>query len=159
MFPFLVRSVSSSGEIAYALCDPLVDRHLEFVRGRCRASGRARSPPPSGGRCARAARCSLDDGPLHRPIDRVREQEEYAPSADVLPLESDDIVGDPNSPLPWRLEDAPEMSLWNPERAAQNVSLESCDHGTERRIGMRPQAGGRGRGGRASSPSFSVACP
>lgn len=35
-FPCLVRSVSSSGEVAYALGDPLVDRYLEFVRGRCR---------------------------------------------------------------------------------------------------------------------------
>jgi site-specific recombinase XerD len=38
MFPCLVRSVSSSGEVAYALGDPLVDRYLEFVRGRCRAN-------------------------------------------------------------------------------------------------------------------------
>ncbi len=38
MFPCLVRSVSSSGEASYALGDPLVDRYLEFVRGRCRAN-------------------------------------------------------------------------------------------------------------------------
>ncbi len=35
-FPVLVRSVSLSGEASYALGDPLVDRYLEFVRGRCR---------------------------------------------------------------------------------------------------------------------------
>ena len=35
-FPCLVRSVSSSGEASYGLGDPLVDRYLEFVRGRCR---------------------------------------------------------------------------------------------------------------------------
>jgi site-specific recombinase XerD len=38
MFPCLVRSVSSSGEASYALGDPLVDRYLEFVQGRCRAN-------------------------------------------------------------------------------------------------------------------------
>jgi site-specific recombinase XerD len=38
MFPCLVRSVSSCGETSYALGDPLVDRYLEFVRGRCRAN-------------------------------------------------------------------------------------------------------------------------
>ena len=37
-FPVLVRSVSPSGEASYALGDPLVDRYLEFVRGRCRAN-------------------------------------------------------------------------------------------------------------------------
>jgi integrase/recombinase XerD len=35
-FPCLVRSVSPSGEIRYALGDPFVDRYLEFVAGRCR---------------------------------------------------------------------------------------------------------------------------
>ena len=35
-FPCLVRSVSPSGEARYALGDPLVDRYLEFVAGRCR---------------------------------------------------------------------------------------------------------------------------
>ncbi|CAN5758745.1 tyrosine recombinase XerC [soil metagenome] len=35
-FPWLVRSVSPSGETRYALGDPLVDRYLEFVAGRCR---------------------------------------------------------------------------------------------------------------------------
>ena len=35
-FPFLVRSVSPSGEARYALGDPFVDRYLEFVAGRCR---------------------------------------------------------------------------------------------------------------------------
>jgi integrase/recombinase XerD len=35
-FPFLVRSVSPSGELRYALGDPFVDRYLEFVAGRCR---------------------------------------------------------------------------------------------------------------------------
>ncbi len=35
-FPCLVRSVSTSGEARYALGDPLVDRYLEFVAGRCR---------------------------------------------------------------------------------------------------------------------------
>ena len=34
--PCLVRSVSPSGEARYALGDPLVDRYLEFVAGRCR---------------------------------------------------------------------------------------------------------------------------
>ena len=37
-FPCLVRSVSPSGEPRYALGDPLVDRYLEFVAGRCRAN-------------------------------------------------------------------------------------------------------------------------
>ena len=37
-FPVLVRSVSPSGEASYVLGDPLVDRYLEFVRGRCRAN-------------------------------------------------------------------------------------------------------------------------
>ena len=37
-FPVLVRSVSPSGEASYALGDPLVDRYLAFVRGRCRAN-------------------------------------------------------------------------------------------------------------------------
>jgi integrase/recombinase XerD len=37
-FPCLVRSVSPSGEASYVLGDPLVDRYLEFVRGRCRAN-------------------------------------------------------------------------------------------------------------------------
>ena len=35
-FPCLVRSVSSSGVVRYALGDPLVDRYLEFVAGRAR---------------------------------------------------------------------------------------------------------------------------
>ena len=35
-FPCLVRSVSGSGEVRYPLGDPLVDRYLEFVAGRCR---------------------------------------------------------------------------------------------------------------------------
>jgi integrase/recombinase XerD len=35
-FPCLVRSVSPAGETRYALGDPLVDRYLEFVAGRCR---------------------------------------------------------------------------------------------------------------------------
>ena len=35
-FPFLVRSVSASGEARYSLGDPFVDRYLEFVAGRCR---------------------------------------------------------------------------------------------------------------------------
>ena len=35
-FPCLVRSVSPSGEVRYALGDPFVDRYLEFVAGRCR---------------------------------------------------------------------------------------------------------------------------
>jgi integrase/recombinase XerD len=36
IFPSLVRSVSPSGELRYALGHPLVDRYLEFVAGRCR---------------------------------------------------------------------------------------------------------------------------
>jgi integrase/recombinase XerD len=35
-FPCLVRSISPSGEARYWLGDPLVDRYLEFVAGRCR---------------------------------------------------------------------------------------------------------------------------
>ena len=35
-FPCLVRSVSPAGETRYAVGDPLVDRYLEFVAGRCR---------------------------------------------------------------------------------------------------------------------------
>jgi integrase/recombinase XerD len=35
-FPCLVRSVSPSGELRYALGDRFVDRYLEFVAGRCR---------------------------------------------------------------------------------------------------------------------------
>jgi site-specific recombinase XerD len=35
-FPVLVRSVSPSGEIRYALGERLVDSYLEFVAGRCR---------------------------------------------------------------------------------------------------------------------------
>src|SRR3954463_12733215 len=35
-FPYLVRSVSPSGEPRYALGEPLVDGYLEFVAGRCR---------------------------------------------------------------------------------------------------------------------------
>jgi len=35
-FPVLVRSVSASGAARYVLGDPLVDRYLEFVAGRCR---------------------------------------------------------------------------------------------------------------------------
>jgi len=34
--PFLVRSMSASGAVRYALGDPLVDRYLEFVAGRAR---------------------------------------------------------------------------------------------------------------------------
>jgi integrase/recombinase XerD len=37
-FPCLVRSVSPAGEVRYVLGDPLVDRYLEFVAGRCRAN-------------------------------------------------------------------------------------------------------------------------
>jgi integrase/recombinase XerD len=37
-FPCLVRSVSPSGETRYVLGDPLVDRYLAFVGGRCRAN-------------------------------------------------------------------------------------------------------------------------
>ena len=37
-FPVLVRSVSPSGETRYVLGDPVVDRYLEFVGGRCRAN-------------------------------------------------------------------------------------------------------------------------
>ena len=33
-FPWLVRSVTRSGEARYRLGDPLVDRYLEFVAGR-----------------------------------------------------------------------------------------------------------------------------
>jgi site-specific recombinase XerD len=35
-FPSLVRSASPAGEARYELGDPLVDRYLEFVAGRCR---------------------------------------------------------------------------------------------------------------------------
>ena len=35
-FPCLLRSLSPAGEARYALGDPLVDRYLEFVAGRCR---------------------------------------------------------------------------------------------------------------------------
>ena len=35
-FPCLVRSLSPAGDLRYALGDPLVDRYLEFVAGRCR---------------------------------------------------------------------------------------------------------------------------
>ena len=35
-FPCLVRSVSPAGETRFALGDPLVDRYLDFVAGRCR---------------------------------------------------------------------------------------------------------------------------
>jgi integrase/recombinase XerD len=35
-FPWLVRSVTRSGEARYRLGDPLVDRYLEFVAGRAR---------------------------------------------------------------------------------------------------------------------------
>ena len=35
-FPCLVRSLSSAGDVRYALGDPFVDRYLEFVAGRCR---------------------------------------------------------------------------------------------------------------------------
>jgi integrase/recombinase XerD len=35
-FPVLVRSVSASGAVRYALGDPVVDRYLEFVGGRGR---------------------------------------------------------------------------------------------------------------------------
>jgi len=35
-FPSLVRSISASGAVRYALGDPLVDRYLEFVAGRAR---------------------------------------------------------------------------------------------------------------------------
>lgn len=37
-FPVFVRSVSPSGEARYVLGDPVVDRYLEFVGGRCRAN-------------------------------------------------------------------------------------------------------------------------
>ncbi len=37
-FPCLVRSVSPSGRACYSLGDPLVDRYLAFVGGRCRAN-------------------------------------------------------------------------------------------------------------------------
>jgi hypothetical protein len=37
-FPVFVRSVSPSGETRYVLGDPVVDRYLEFVGGRCRAN-------------------------------------------------------------------------------------------------------------------------
>jgi integrase/recombinase XerD len=37
-FPCLVRLVSPAGETRYALGDPLVDRYLEFVAGRCRSN-------------------------------------------------------------------------------------------------------------------------
>src|SRR4030081_2858645 len=42
-FPFLVRSISASGAVRYALGDPLVDRYLEFVAGRARPNT-VRSP-------------------------------------------------------------------------------------------------------------------
>src|SRR5690242_8152311 len=35
-FPSLVRSISASGAVRYALGDPLVDRYLDFVAGRPR---------------------------------------------------------------------------------------------------------------------------
>jgi integrase/recombinase XerD len=35
-FPWLIRSISASGEWRYRLGDPLVDRYLEFVAGRAR---------------------------------------------------------------------------------------------------------------------------
>ena len=35
-FPSLIRLVSVSGGVRYALGDPLVDRYLEFVAGRAR---------------------------------------------------------------------------------------------------------------------------
>jgi integrase/recombinase XerD len=35
-FPCLVRFVSSSREVRYRLGEPLMDRYLEFVAGRCR---------------------------------------------------------------------------------------------------------------------------
>ncbi len=35
-FPCLVRFVSGSGQVRYRLGEPLVDRYLEFVAGRCR---------------------------------------------------------------------------------------------------------------------------
>ena len=35
-FPCLVRSISPAGETRFALGDPLVDRYLDFVAGRCR---------------------------------------------------------------------------------------------------------------------------
>jgi Phage integrase, N-terminal SAM-like domain len=37
-FSCLVRLVSPAGETRYALGDPLVDRYLEFVAGRCRSN-------------------------------------------------------------------------------------------------------------------------
>ena len=37
-FPVFVRSVSPSGEARYVLGDPVVDRYLEFVGGRCRVN-------------------------------------------------------------------------------------------------------------------------
>jgi integrase/recombinase XerD len=35
-FPCLARTVSGSGQVRYRLGEPLVDRYLEFVAGRCR---------------------------------------------------------------------------------------------------------------------------
>jgi integrase/recombinase XerD len=35
-FPCLVRIVSDSGQVRYRLGEPIVDRYLEFVAGRCR---------------------------------------------------------------------------------------------------------------------------
>jgi site-specific recombinase XerD len=35
-FPSLARTVSGSGQVRYRLGEPLVDRYLEFVAGRCR---------------------------------------------------------------------------------------------------------------------------
>src|SRR5215831_3866419 len=35
-FPYLVRTVSGSGQVRYRLGEGLVDRYLEFVAGRCR---------------------------------------------------------------------------------------------------------------------------
>ncbi len=37
-FPVFVRSVSPLGDARYVLGDPVVDRYLEFVAGRCRAN-------------------------------------------------------------------------------------------------------------------------
>ena len=35
-FPSLIKCVSSSGVVRYALSDPWVDRYLEFVAGQAR---------------------------------------------------------------------------------------------------------------------------
>ena len=37
-FPCLARTVSGSGQVRYRLGEPLADRYLKFVAGRCRPS-------------------------------------------------------------------------------------------------------------------------